>query len=147
MFLSYIHHLTHVRLPAVCHAAVQSLNCQLASKDEDLQSQQERCDAKDEQIADSAQRVEQLESTVEAHKVETMRQQPQSHDWAVDVSLDKGIGGMGPAPMMPSSPRALRQRVLILEVNFMNYIENHMSPDTAVQRCEKKKRLRLSASI
>lgn len=131
MFLSYIHHLTHLRLPAVCHAALQSLNCQLASKDEDLQSQQERCDAKDEQIADSAQRVEQLESTVEAHKVETMRQQPQSHDWAVDVSLDKGIG-MGPAPMMPTSPRALRQRVLILEVNFMNYTGNPMIHD---QQC------------
>ena len=95
---------------------MQSLNNQVASKEQDLQAQQERCSAKDQELAELAQRIEQLDSAAEAHQqAETARQLQQSHDWAVNVSLDQGMGE-GPAPMMPNSPRALRQRVLVLEV-------------------------------
>ncbi|DBA92530.1 TPA: hypothetical protein ACH3X1_002761 [Trebouxia sp. C0004] len=94
---------------------IESLNNQIASKDEDLQAHHERCDAKDEQIAGMAQRVEQLESLLEEQRQkEGVRQAPTRHDWAVDVSLDQGMG-LSSASLMPSSPRALRQRVLVLE--------------------------------
>lgn len=99
---------------------MQSLNNQLASKDEDLQAQHERCSAKDEQIANLAQRLEQLETTAEEQKqAETTRHAHSPRDWAVDVSLDQGMG-TGPAPLMPSSPTALRQRVLVLEVGVLS---------------------------
>ncbi len=98
-------------------ALLQSLNNQLASKDEDLQAHHERCNAKDEQIAGMAQQVEQLESLLEEQRQEeAVRQGRDHHDWAVDVSLDQGMG-LSSAPLMPSSPRALRQRVLVLEVS------------------------------
>ena len=100
---------------------LQSLNNQLASKSEDLQAQQERCDAKDEQIAGLAQQVEQLQGAAEAHKqAEAMTQNSNAHHWAVDVSLDQGMGtGLGSYPLMPTSPRALRQRMLVLEVGML----------------------------
>lgn len=89
----------------------------MASKDEDLQAHHERYNAKDEQIAGMAQRVEQLESLLEEQRQkEAMRQAHDRHDWAVDLSLDQGMG-LSSAPLMPSSPGALRQRVLVLEVS------------------------------
>ncbi len=98
-------------------ALLQGLNHQVASKDEDLQAHRERCNAKDEQIAGMAQRMEQLESLLEEQRQkEAVRQGHDRHDWAVDVSLDQGMG-LSTAPLMPSSPRALRQRVLVLEVS------------------------------
>ena len=88
----------------------------MASKEQDLKAQQERCIAKDQELAELAQRIEQLESAAEARQqAETACQVQQSHDWAVNVSLNQGMGE-GHAPMMPNSPRALRQRVLVLEV-------------------------------
>ncbi|KAL0020086.1 hypothetical protein WJX79_009298 [Trebouxia sp. C0005] len=93
---------------------IESLNNQVASKDEDLQAHHERYNAKDEQIAGMAQRVEQLESLLEEQRQkEAMRQAHDRHDWAVDLS-DQGMG-LSSAPLMPSSPGALRQRVLVLE--------------------------------
>ena len=98
-------------------ALLQSLNNQVASKDEDLQAHHERCNAKDEQIAGMAQQVEQLEShREEQRQKEAVRQSRDRHDRAVDVSLGQGMG-LSSAPLMPSSPRALRQRVLVLEVS------------------------------
>lgn len=100
-----------------CH--LQSLNSQLASKDEDLHAIQERCHAKDEQLAELAQRVEQLETAAEAHqRAQTARQAQHSHNWAVNVSLDQGMA-QGPLPMLPTSPGALRQRVVVLEVQAL----------------------------
>ncbi|DBB14510.1 TPA: hypothetical protein ACH3X3_004792 [Trebouxia sp. C0006] len=94
---------------------IESLNNHLASKGEDLQAHHDRCNAKDEQIAGMAQQVEQLESLLEEQRQEeAVRQGRDHHDWAVDVSLDQGMG-LSSAPLMPSSPRALRQRVLVLE--------------------------------
>ena len=104
------------------HAFLQSLNNQLAGKDQDLQAQQERHLAKDQQLAQLAQQIEQLESAAEAQQqAETARKAQQSHDWAVNVSLDQGMGE-GPVPRVPSSPRALRQRVLVLEVHTQDTI-------------------------
>ena len=98
-------------------ALLQSLNNQIASKDEDLQAHCERYNAKDEQIAGMAQQVEQLESCLEEQRQkEVVRQAHDRHDWAVDVSLDQGMG-LSSAPLMPSSSRALRQRMLVLEVS------------------------------
>lgn len=95
---------------------VQNLSSELESKDADLQGLQERCHSKDEKVAALGQQVEQLESSVEAlRQADTLRQQPSPYDWAVNVSLDQGVGP-GPAHMMPSSPTALRQRVQTLEV-------------------------------
>lgn len=95
---------------------MQSLSSEVESKDAELQALQDRCQSKDEQVAVLGQQVEQLQSTLEAHKqADTMPQQPTPLDWAVDVSLDQGVGA-GPSQMMPSSPTALRQRVQTLEV-------------------------------
>ena len=96
---------------------MQSLNAELQSKDADIQGLKERCNSKDEEVAALAQHVEQLQSTVEASKqADAMAHQHSPRDWAVDVSLDQGMG-LGPAHMLPSSPTALRQRVHTLEVH------------------------------
>lgn len=95
---------------------MQSLSAELESKDVNLRGLEERCVAKDEEVAALAQQVEQLQSAVEASKhADVMAHQHSPCDWAVDVSLDQGLG-LGPIHMLPSSPTALRQRVHTLEV-------------------------------
>lgn len=95
---------------------MQSLTAELDSKQADLQAFQERCQSKDEQLAALGQQMEQLQSMVEAQKQSYVeRHQRDSHPWAVDVSLDQGVG-LGPGHMVPSSPTALRHRVQTLEV-------------------------------
>ena len=98
-------------------ALLQSLNHQVASKDKDLQAHRERCNAKDKQIAGMAQQVEHQESLLEEQRQKgAVRKGHDVHDWAIDVSLDQGMG-LSSAPQMSNSPRALRQRVLVLEVS------------------------------
>ena len=95
---------------------MQSLSSELESKEADLEASQDRCHSKDEQVAALGQQVEQLRSSLEALKqADSMRQQQRPYDWAVDVSLDQGVGP-GPPHMIPSSPTTLRQRVQTLEV-------------------------------
>ena len=95
---------------------MQSLSSELESKAADLEALKDRCHSKDEQVAASGQQVEQLESSLEALKqADSMRQQQRPYEWAVDVSLDQGVGPGAPH-MLPSSPTALRQRVQTLEV-------------------------------
>ena len=96
---------------------MQSLSSELESKGADLEALQDRCHSKDEQVAALGQQVEQLESSVEAQKqANSTKQQHSPYEWAVDVSLDQGVGP-GPPRMLPSSPTALRQRVQTLEVS------------------------------
>ena len=95
---------------------MQSLSSELESKAADLEALQHRSRSKDEQVAALGQQVEQLESSLEALKqADSMRQQRRPYEWAVDVSLDQGMGPGAPH-MLPSSPAALRQRVQTLEV-------------------------------
>lgn len=97
---------------------MQSLSSEIDSKDADLQALQDRCQSKDEQVAALGQQVERLESTAEARKqANDMPYQHTPSEWAVNVSLDQGVG-LGPPHMMPSSPTALRRRVQTLEVCY-----------------------------
>ncbi|KAL3148684.1 hypothetical protein ABBQ38_014099 [Trebouxia sp. C0009 RCD-2024] len=97
------------------NSLIESLSTEVESKDADLQALQDRCQSKDEQVAAMGQQVERLESIVEAHKqADHMPHQHAPSDWAVNVSLDQGVG-LGPPHMMPSSPTALRRRVQTLE--------------------------------
>ena len=104
---------------------MQSLSSEIQSKDADVQALQDRCQSKDEQIAALGQQVDRLESIVEAHKqADAMPHQHSPSDWAVNVSLDQGVG-LGPPHMMPSSPTALRQRVQTLEVCYHIILLEH----------------------